>query len=68
MAADNGLVDIAHIIEHSRAFLVAHGLLAFEHGYQQGGAVRKLLAEAGFDAIQTVRDYGGNERVTFGFA
>lgn len=68
VAADNGLADIAHIIEHSRAFLVAHGLLAFEHGYQQGGAVRKLLAEAGFDAIQTVRDYGGNERVTFGFA
>lgn len=68
VAADNGLADIAHIIKHSRAFLVAHGLLAFEHGYQQGGAVRKLLAEAGFDAIQTVRDYGGNERVTFGFA
>ncbi|WP_395144277.1 peptide chain release factor N(5)-glutamine methyltransferase [Moraxella atlantae] len=68
VAADNGLADIAHIIKHSREFLVAHGLLAFEHGYQQGGAVRKLLAEAGFDAIQTVRDYGGNERVTFGFA
>lgn len=68
VAADNGLADIAHIIKHSREFLVAHGLLAFEHGYQQGGAVRKLLAEAGFDAIQTVRDYGDNERVTFGFA
>lgn len=68
VAADDGLADIAQIVTQSRAFLNPQGLLAFEHGYQQGRAVRELLANSGFHAIQTVRDYGGNERVTFGTA
>ena len=46
--------------------LVAGGAVFVEHGYLQGEAVRKLCREAGFDKVGTVRDYGNNERVTWG--
>jgi release factor glutamine methyltransferase len=37
-----------------------------EHGYLQGEAVRALCRKAGFGKVGTVRDYGNNERVTWG--
>ena len=43
------------------------GAVMTEHGYLQGEAVRDLCAKAGFEDIITLKDYGGNDRVTAGF-
>ncbi|MEC8231109.1 MAG: protein-(glutamine-N5) methyltransferase, release factor-specific, partial [Pseudomonadota bacterium] len=62
----DGLHDIKQIISTSPMFLNKGGLLAFEHGFNQGRAVRDLLLAAGFSSVSTVKDYGENDRVTFG--
>lgn len=64
VADDNGLSDIAHIIRHAYAYL--DGYLVIEHGYNQAKQVQHLLTQAGFKKITTCRDYGGNDRVTYG--
>ena len=46
--------------------MVAGGWLLLEHGFEQGEAVRTLLAQAGFVQVGTAQDLGGNDRVTFG--
>lgn len=66
VAQEQGLADIRVITQQAQSRLCAGGWLAFEHGYNQGEAVRELLSEAGFSEVRTVRDYGGNERVTVG--
>jgi release factor glutamine methyltransferase len=37
-----------------------------EHGRDQGAALRALLAEHGYTAVETRRDLSGQERVTLG--
>ncbi|MFY8272784.1 peptide chain release factor N(5)-glutamine methyltransferase [Pseudoalteromonas sp. SSDWG2] len=64
VAPNKGLGDIEHIIVHARAYLSTHGVLIFEHGYDQGSAVRELFAKYGYIKAQTVKDLGGNERIT----
>ncbi len=66
VAQDAGLSDLKIIISQTPAHLNVDGLLALEHGYDQGQAVRDLMQQAGLVDVRTVRDYGGNERVTLG--
>ncbi|MHA6633207.1 peptide chain release factor N(5)-glutamine methyltransferase [Citrobacter farmeri] len=66
VAGDSGMADIVHIIEQSRARLEAGGFLLLEHGWQQGAAVRDAFIRAGYQAVETCRDYGDNERITLG--
>nr|WP_318381492.1 peptide chain release factor N(5)-glutamine methyltransferase [uncultured Enterobacter sp.] len=66
VAADDGLADLALIIRDARRFLLPGGYLLLEHGWQQGSAVRALFAAAGYQQIETCRDYGDNERLTLG--
>ncbi|HFK4758833.1 TPA: peptide chain release factor N(5)-glutamine methyltransferase [Citrobacter farmeri] len=66
VAGDSGIADIVHIIEQSRARLEAGGFLLLEHGWQQGAAVRDAFIRAGYQAVETCRDYGDNERITLG--
>jgi release factor glutamine methyltransferase len=66
VAADEGLADLAHIIREGRRFLLPGGWMLLEHGWKQGPAVRELYIQAGYDEVETCRDYGGNERVTVG--
>jgi len=65
-APNQGLADIEHIIQQATLYLCTGGLLAIEHGYDQGDAVQKLFLDSGFDSVHTVKDYGGNDRVTLG--
>jgi len=65
-APNQGLADIEHIVEQAPSYLQQGGLLAIEHGYDQGEAVRDMFYRNGFGAIKTAKDYGGNERVTLG--
>lgn len=67
LIADNkGMADICHIVKTAPQFLQPHGLLAIEHGYDQGEQVRGVFLSHGFDEVITVKDYGDNERVTLG--
>lgn len=60
----DGLDDIREIIATAPQHLFDGGWLVLEHGYDQGAAVRALFAAAGWQAIETRRDLGSNERVT----
>ncbi|HEJ9056408.1 TPA: peptide chain release factor N(5)-glutamine methyltransferase [Serratia fonticola] len=66
VAAEQGLADLAAIVQQAADYLEPQGWLLLEHGWQQGENVRALLNAAGFIAVTTHRDYGGNDRVTLG--
>ena len=66
VADENGLADIRHISDLARQYLEAGGWLAFEHGYDQGDAVRTIMTNFGYEQVVTEKDYGGNDRVTLG--
>lgn len=65
-AKNQGLADIEIIVQAAPDFLQNNGLLAIEHGFDQGQSVRKLFENRGFDAITTLQDFGQNDRVTLG--
>ena len=67
-AGVDGLDDIRHIAAEALFHLRDNGVLAFEHGYDQGAAVRNILLQLGYRSVVTLRDLGGNDRVTQGFA
>ncbi len=62
----DGLDDIRIIISTAPSSLKDHGWLLLEHGYDQGDAVRKLLAQGNYKHVTTFQDFGGNDRVTLG--
>ncbi|MFY9993472.1 MAG: peptide chain release factor N(5)-glutamine methyltransferase [Leclercia sp.] len=66
VAAGQGLADLSQIITDARQHLVSGGWLLLEHGWTQGEAVRALFLQAGYQQVETCRDYGGNERLTVG--
>ncbi|AUU23850.1 protein-(glutamine-N5) methyltransferase, release factor-specific [Aeromonas caviae] len=66
VAEEQGLADIRLIVTQAPAHLVPGGWLLLEHGWDQGEAVRQLLLQQGYLQVETVRDYGDNERVTLG--
>ena len=65
-APNHGLADIAHIVKQAPQYLNAAGLVAIEHGVDQGVAVRQLFLDNRFESVHTVQDFGGNDRVTLG--
>ena len=67
VANDAGYADLRHIIELAPSYLNSNGALLLEHGWQQGGKVRSIFQENHWEMVETVRDYGDNERVTLGF-
>jgi release factor glutamine methyltransferase len=62
----DGLSALRIIIDGARAHLAAGGWLLLEHGYDQAGQVRALLAAGGYADVQSWRDLGGIERVSGG--
>ena len=67
VANDEGYADLRHIIESAPNYLNSNGALLLEHGWQQGEKVRSIFQENHWEMVETVRDYGDNERVTLGF-
>lgn len=65
-AGTDGLDDIRLICAQAPAHLADGGLLALEHGHEQGPAVRALLQEAGLIDIDSRRDLAGHERISYG--
>lgn len=66
VADEKGLADIKHIATQARDYLAEQGWLMFEHGFEQGAAVRQLLVSLGYKEVATYKDYGDNDRVTIG--
>ncbi len=66
VAEYKGLSDIGQIVLQAPSYLLKGGLLAIEHGYNQADDVQKLFKQAKFSEIKTIKDYGGNDRVTMG--
>ena len=67
VANDAGYADLRYIIESAPNYLNSNGALLLEHGWQQGEKVRSIFLENHWEIVETVRDYGDNERVTLGF-
>lgn len=66
VAENEGLADIIKIAEQAKHFLAEHGYLYVEHGYQQALQVQNILTDLGYQNVATVKDYGGNDRITYG--
>ncbi|WP_119055189.1 peptide chain release factor N(5)-glutamine methyltransferase [Acinetobacter colistiniresistens] len=65
-ADKQGMADIEIIITQGSDWLKPSGWIVLEHGYDQGQAVRDIFEQQGFEQIQTIQDYGGNDRVSLG--
>jgi release factor glutamine methyltransferase len=65
-AQDAGFADLMTLIEGAPAHISSGSYLLLEHGYQQGGRVRELLAQRGFMQIESRCDLAGQERVSGG--
>lgn len=66
VAQQQGLADIRQIVGGAGHWLNQNGWVVLEHGYDQAEAVQQLFKDHGFINIQSVQDYGGNDRVTLG--
>lgn len=62
----NGLSCLEEIAAHAMSHLRHGGWLLVEHGWDQAPDVAALFRSVGLAAVRTVRDYGGNDRVTMG--
>lgn len=62
----DGLDDIRHILSNCLTHLKPQGWLMLEHGYNQAVKVTDLMAETGLTNIETIKDFGSNDRVTIG--
>jgi release factor glutamine methyltransferase len=66
ISGQDGLDAIRHIARKAHLYLEPGGLLALEHGYDQGGKVREILERLGYAGVETRKDPGKLERVTVG--
>lgn len=66
VAKDDGLADIYHIIKHAKNYLHNQGILLIEHGFNQTKQVQDIFCQFEFGDIDTIKDYGGNDRITKG--
>jgi release factor glutamine methyltransferase len=64
VSGKDGLDDIRQIIDSCLIHLKPQGWLMLEHGYNQAESVADLMAETGLTCIATIKDLGGNDRVT----
>jgi release factor glutamine methyltransferase len=65
-AGPEGLDELLCIIRNSARCLKADGWLLVEHGFQQAKDVSDVLSQHDYQDIFTVKDYGGNDRVSGG--
>ena len=67
IAEEKGLSDLFHLIENAPHYFKDAGWLLLEHGFDQSRILQQKMAQKGYQSIETRQDYGGNDRVTFGF-
>ena len=64
---EHGLGALTTLIREAKAYLKDKAPLLLEHGYNQSCEVRKTMLDEGYSHVQTLKDLGGNDRVTLGF-
>lgn len=64
VAGGNGLSCLQQIIESAPRHLLPSGILALEHSYEQGDAVRGLFTTGAWCDVRTLSDFAGLDRVT----
>ncbi len=62
----DGLEFYPQVFSKAYKALREGGMVFAEHGYMQGERVRQICIDAGFVDVMTLKDYGGNDRVTLG--
>lgn len=67
VAGCDGLDAMRVLARDAPAHLAPGGWLIVEHGFDQGGKVRELFAEAGLAEVNTHLDLADLERVTIGY-
>jgi release factor glutamine methyltransferase len=65
-SGQDGLDDIRLITEQAKRCLKTGAWLLFEHGYNQGDAVRRVMSDAGYTEVKTYPDLAGIDRITLG--
>ena len=63
----DGLDAVRAVAADAGRCLHPGGLLAVEHGFDQGDAARGIFASAGLHRVETCRDPAGLDRVTLGY-
>ena len=63
---EDGLYFYREIVEQAVDYLQTGGFLAFEIGFSQGEAVRKLLLDNGYEEVTLLQDWQGLDRVVSG--
>jgi release factor glutamine methyltransferase len=66
VSGGEGLDALREIVALAPSYLRVGGYLLVEHGFAQGEAVRHLFTARGYDAVVSIRDLSGKERVTRG--
>lgn len=61
----DGLDDLRRILRFTPEFLSAGGLLALETGISQHAELKRLAADVGFSACESVQDLTGRDRYVF---
>ena len=67
VANDRGYADLKHIANDARNYFKNIGYLFLEHGFEQGEEVRNILSELGYKDAKTVKDFSGNDRITWAY-
>jgi len=65
VANEQGLADIKYIAKNALCFLNTNGKLFFEHGFEQGQAVRTILTDLGYINARTKQDLNYCDRITW---
>ncbi|MGH8073891.1 MAG: peptide chain release factor N(5)-glutamine methyltransferase [Lysobacter sp.] len=65
-SGSDGLDALRRIAAEAPTYLEPGGWLLLEHGWDQGDAVRELLAAAGLVEVETVRDLEQRDRISVG--
>ena len=66
ISGNDGLESLTQIISDAKKHLKQGGHILVEHGYNQGPAVKQLLANNGFTELSCWQDLAGNDRVSYG--
>jgi release factor glutamine methyltransferase len=64
----DGLDLIGRLVPAATKLLRDGGMLAIEHGWKQGEAVRAIFTAAGLRDVETIQDLAGRDRVTRGYS
>lgn len=63
---EDGLHFYRRIIKESPAYLNRGGIVFFEIGFDQAGAVSSLMEQEGFKEVTVLQDFAGLDRVVYG--